>query len=76
MALKMTEEFLSMYKRLKYRVPEELYYTHNDPYCQNNLIDEPGHQNIKDKMFQMMLDMARRYDDQEFIALYDRPSVL
>jgi N-sulfoglucosamine sulfohydrolase len=71
-------ERLELYR---YRVPQELYHVKRDPDCLENLIHNPTHEKVKNKLMVLLeewmertndpiLECFRKRDDPEFVEAY------
>jgi N-sulfoglucosamine sulfohydrolase len=82
--IKLAQEDEQMNERLelyRYRVPQELYHVKRDPDCLENLIHNPNHEKVKNKLMVLLeewmertkdpiLECFRKRDDPEFVEAY------
>jgi len=82
--IKLAEDDEQMNERLesyRYRVPQELYHVKRDPDCLENLIHNPNHEKVKNKLMVLLeewmertndpiLECFRKRDDPEFVEAY------
>jgi N-sulfoglucosamine sulfohydrolase len=82
--IKLAQDDEQMNERLelyRYRVPQELYHVKRDPDCLENLIHNPNHEKVKNKLMVLLeewmertndpiLECFRKRDDPEFVEAY------
>ena len=82
--IKLAQDDEQMNERLelyRYRVPQELYHVKRDPDCLENLIHNPTHEKVKNKLMVLLeewmertndpiLECFRKRDDPEFVEAY------